>query len=104
MKNNLFDNIPANLDNEIFETLIKTQEIKIERIISRGHHSPEHGWYDQENSEWVMVLKGKAILMFEDGSEFILKQGDYLNIPAHKKHKVIWTDINKETIWLAIHY
>ena len=33
-----------------------------------------------------------------------LKKGDYLNIPAHVKHRVERTSEKEETIWLAIFY
>jgi len=51
-----------------------------------------------------LVLRGKAILSFEDESTITLKEGDFINILAHKKHKVEWTDPGIETIWLAVHY
>jgi cupin 2 domain-containing protein len=102
--NNLFENIPKNLDKEVFQQLVNNEQVSIERIISKGHSSPESGWYDQDKNEWVMVVSGKAILSFDDGSDISLKTGDYVNIPAHKKHKVKWTDPAVETIWLAIFY
>jgi cupin 2 domain-containing protein len=33
-----------------------------------------------------------------------LKPGDYVHIPAHTKHRVLWTDALEPTIWLAVHY
>ena len=101
---NIFESIPDNLDEEIFEQLVQGEHVKIERIISKGHRSPESGWYDQEQNEWVIVLKGEAIISFENGKEVNLEAGTYINIPAHKRHKVSWTDPKTETIWLAIHY
>ena len=102
--NNIFDTIPKNLDKEIVESLIESDRFRIERIISKGHASPDSGWYDQDENEWVILLKGEAILLFEDESSMTLIAGDFINIPAHKKHKVTWTAPNVETIWLAIHY
>ena len=78
--------------------------VHIERIISKGHNSAESGWYDQDRNEWVMVLQGEAILLLEGGSPVNLKAGDFMNIPAHQKHRVEWTDPDTETIWLAVHY
>lgn len=102
--NNIFDAIPDNLDAEVFETIIASDNVKIERIISKGHTSPDSGWYDQDNNEWVIILKGEALLSFADGSQVTLEAGDYVNITAHQKHKVDRTDPDTETIWLAIHY
>ena len=101
---NLLDNIPKILDSEVFEKLVNSNNVSIERIISKGHQSPESGWYDQEQNEWVMIVAGEAILSFDDCLDITLKKGDYMNIPAHKKHKVKWTDPEIETIWLAVFY
>lgn len=101
---NIFESIPTNLDNEVFEDIIKSPNMRLERIISKGQSTPEGSWYDQDEHEWVMVLEGAAVLGFEDGSSVSLKKGDYLNIPAHSKHKVSWTDPDQITIWLAIFY
>ncbi len=101
---NIFDAIPNDLESEIFEKIVSSDNISIERIISKGHASPETGWYDQDRNEWVMVLRGEAIIVFEDGLSTTLKSGDYLHIESHQKHKVTWTDPSIETIWLAIHY
>ncbi len=103
MKNNIFANIHTNIQEELFKNIVTHKNIKIERIISKGHTSPSNGWYDQEENEWVIILKGEASLEFED-KIVDLKEGDYINIPAHQKHKVIQTSQNIETIWLAIFY
>nr|VFJ56099.1 MAG: cupin 2 domain-containing protein [Candidatus Kentron sp. DK] len=104
MKKNIFDAIPNTLEKEIFEDLAGNKHIKIERIISRGHRSPESGWHDQEQNEWVMVLRGEAVVSFPDGSRVHLRTGDFIDIPRHRKHRVDWTTPEKETIWLAVHY
>ncbi len=101
---NLFGNLPTDLSNEVFEDIIRAQSVRIERIVSKGHTSPATGWYDQEEHEWVVVLKGKATLEFEDGRVYHLSPGDYVNIPAHARHKVAWTDPDNVTIWLAVFY
>ena len=102
---NIFSNIPSNISQEIFETIVTTDELNIERIISKGHVSPEGFWYDQSKSEWVMVLQGRAKLRFRENNEVIeLNPGDHLDIPPHVKHRVEWTDPDQETIWLAVHY
>jgi len=102
--NNIFAALPDNLEAEVFEKLIDSENVTIERIISKGHTSPETGWYDQETSEWVIVLKGEAKLAFEGRPEVHLKEGDHINIPAHARHRVAWTTPERETVWLAVHY
>ena len=100
---NLFADLPACLPAELVTTLLVAADVRIERIVAHGHDSPEGFWYDQEQHEWVVVLKGAARLMFEDGAVEI-KPGDFVNIPAHRKHRVEWTTPDEPTIWLAVHY
>ncbi len=102
---NVFENISGELKDEFFQDLIRSQHFRLERIVSRGHRSPDGFWYDQEQDEWVMVLKGRAALSLEGIDEIlILNPGDHVNIPAHRKHRVEWTEPKEDTIWLAIHY
>jgi len=101
---NIFNNIPSEIPNEIFDDIIKTEQLRIERIVSKGQTSPDVGWYDQTENEWVIVLSGYGVIEFIDGTQITLKQGDYFNIEAHKKHRVIETCADESTVWLAIFY
>lgn len=103
MDNNIFKDVPEDLPEELVQTLLDNKNIRIERIVSKGHQSKEDFWYDQAENEWVILITGNAVLEFETG-KVTLKAGDYLNIPAHKKHRVAWTDPDVESIWLAIFY
>ncbi|BCV65487.1 cupin domain-containing protein [Shewanella carassii] len=102
--NNLFANIPKQLDAEQFDALLATPDLKIERILSHGQVTPEGQWYDQAQHEWVLLLQGAARLQYEDGSEVSLNPGDWLNIPAHVRHRVSWTAEEQTSVWLAIFY
>ena len=100
---NLFAGIPARQEKETVDELLKTGSLRIERIVSTGHASPPDFWYDQEQDEWVLVLKGAARLRYADDDRTVdLMPGDFVNIPAHRKHRVEWT--MDTTIWLAVHY
>ncbi|UTW04965.1 cupin domain-containing protein [Amphritea atlantica] len=101
---NLLTNIPAQLPGELFTTLLENNHIKIERIVSRGHHSPENYWYDQDQHEWLVLIQGAARIGYPDSQSTELQSGDYLHIPAHRRHRVEWTSPTQDTIWLAIHY
>jgi cupin 2 domain-containing protein len=92
------------MPEERFDTLVESDHVHIERIVSKGHTSPEQGWYDQQRNEFVLVLKGAARLEFEDGRVENMGPGDWLDIPAHAKHRVAWTDESQETVWMAVHY
>lgn len=102
---NIFSNIPGAVAEEVTESILETGTFRIERIVSHGQTSPGDFWYDQEADEWVMVLRGKARLLMEgDRMPLELEPGGYINIPAHRKHRVEWTDPDYETVWLAVHY
>jgi len=102
---NIFEGFQPHSNEELFTTLLNSQSVRIERIESHGHASPEGFWYDQAEHEWVVVLKGAARLRFEDESSAIeLKPGDSLNIAAHRRHRVEWTTPEEPTVWLAVHY
>jgi cupin 2 domain-containing protein len=101
---NLFADIPADLPEELIQTLLNTSSFRIERIVSRGQTSPDGFWYDQKTHEWVLLLSGGARLLLEGEQSLNLRPGDFVDIPAHKRHRVEWTDASQPTIWLAIHY
>ncbi|MGH1428573.1 MAG: cupin domain-containing protein [Arenicella sp.] len=101
---NVFESIPHDVSAEVFSELVRAENVRIERIVSKGHSSPEFGWYDQAENEWVIVLQGEAIISFENKDDVHLVSGSYTNIPKHEKHKVSWTTPETETVWLAVHY
>ena len=102
---NIFADIPARLTQEETTTLASSPGLRIERIVSRGQASPPGFWYDQPQDEWVIVLAGSAELAFADEVAPVRMQaGDYLHIPAHRRHRVAWTDPSQATVWLAVHY
>jgi cupin 2 domain-containing protein len=102
---NLFQQIPSPLPDEVVETLCRSEHIRIERIVSRGQASPPDFWYDQDWHEFVVLLAGGARLAFADGAPPVdLTPGGWLDIPAHRQHRVDWTDPEQDTIWLAVHY
>jgi len=96
--------LPQVLDHlENFEQIVSGKNIQIERIISSGQTTPSGQWYNQELDEWVILLQGEAELSYADDTRIKLKEGDYLFIPAHTKHRVEYTSIEPPCIWLAVH-
>ena len=89
-------------DQEQLETLVKTPLLHIERIISPGQNQPGP-WYDQSQDEWVVLLQGQATLEYADGTHQTLGAGDYCLIPAHQRHRVVYTSAEPPCLWLAIH-
>ena len=104
MSNNIFEDIPKPAEDEFFEKLFSKGNLTIERIVSYGHTTQEFEWYDQRRDEWVVLLKGEAVISFMDGDEVRLKEGDHIYIPAHKKHRVSWTKPDRQSLWLAVHF
>lgn len=97
---NIFTTPATGSKEEIFNTLFKGKNIKIEQIISSGQVSPAEGWYDQAENEWVLLLEGNAKLEFDNNMIKTLKKGDYLMIPAHFRHKVI-LHLNRAEMYMA---
>lgn len=101
---NLFVDIPFLAEDEQLLSYIENGSIRIERIVSNGQGSPRDFWYDQETAEWVVVLRGRGAVRFEDGRVEELGPGDWLYIPPHAKHRVDFTDPAEPTLWLAVHW
>lgn len=101
-QNLLSSRCPAS-GEERCDTLMTGPQWRLERIHSCLARSPEGFWYDQDESEWVLVLRGSARLQFEDeATARDLCAGDSLWIPAHRRHRVLATDPAPGTLWLAL--
>lgn len=102
---NLFADLPDQIPEEVVTVLGENPNIRIERIVSTGHNSPEGYWYDQDEAEFVVLLRGEAKLLFEgDDLPLHMIPGDFVQIPAHRKHRVAWTTPNQPTVWIAVFY
>ena len=103
MLNNIYENIIINKEEEQFFDLIKNDNVRIEKIVSNGQSSAINFWYEQKENEFVLLLKGSAVIEFED-KDISLVKGDYINIKAFTKHRVKYTNEKEPTIWLAVFY
>jgi cupin 2 domain-containing protein len=102
---NVFAALPLTGSAEEITSLLTAPNLRIERIVSIGQASPPGFWFDQEWDEWVVLLTGGAGLLIEgETAAHHLKPGDYLHIPAHRRHRVEWTNREQPTVWLAIHF
>src|SRR4051794_21612758 len=95
---NLLSELPDSLPDELSEVLVRAKKLRIERLVSRGHASPEGFWYDQEEDEFVLLVQGAARLEFEH-EVVAMNGGDWINIPAHRKHRVQWTTPDEKSVW-----
>ena len=100
---NLLEDIPRAGGEEEFWTLLERGGVRIERIVSHGHRSPEGFWHDQAQDEWVLVVSGRARVRFEGEVAIEMRPGSYLHIPARRRHRVEWTDPDQPTVWVAVH-
>jgi cupin 2 domain-containing protein len=101
---NIFKTNPEKPNEEIFEIILNNKNLKLERIITNGQTTPPGEWYNQENDEWVVLIQGSALILFENEKFIILNKGDHILIPKNCKHRVQWVDSNQECIWLALHF
>lgn len=104
-KNNLWAELPRALPDERTDVLAGAGGVRVERIVSRGHASAPGFWYDQAETEWVAVIRGRARLRFEADAEAVdLGPGDHVTIPPHARHRVEWTTPDEDTVWLAVFF
>ena len=102
---NLLADLPSETAEEAFSDLVVGDNFRLVRIVSNGQATPEGEWYDQDDHEWVLLLRGAAGLLFEgEDQPRILNPGDFVHIPPHQRHRVAWTDTEQPTIWLALHH
>ncbi len=102
-KKNIFDKpLSGDDEQEIFKELIKTNDFSVERIYTNKAFEQPGKWYDQKKDEWVLLLQGEATLEFREDIKVTMTKGDYINIPAHKVHRVSETSEEPNCIWLAI--
>ncbi len=101
---NLFAELPRSAAAERFDDLLARDGVRIERIVSFGQTTPQDAPYDQPHDEWVLLLAGAARLWVDGEGEQDLRPGDYLLIPARRRHRVTWTATDAPTVWLTVHF
>lgn len=108
---NFFESLPDVTGGEVVEALASFTEhgekpVRLERIVSGGHASPAGFWYEQDEDEWVMLLRGEACLLLteeDDGVEQEVEMcaGDFIDLPAGLRHRV--ESVSTDAIWLALY-
>jgi cupin 2 domain-containing protein len=99
---NLLESLPDPAAGEAVDPIASGRDVRVERIVSRGHRSPDGFWYDQDEAEWVLLLRGSARLALADGRTVDLVPGTWAHLEAHERHRVEWTDPDRDTVWLAV--
>jgi len=77
---NIYELPPLPLTDEVTTILTENENGRIERIISTGQVSD---WYDQIETEFIVLLEGNAVIEFEDGKSVAMAKGDTLIIKPH---------------------
>ena len=98
---NIFDLPDLPLPEELTTVLVENDNVRIERIVSDGQTT---GWYDQEQTEFVVLLEGEAVIEFENGKSVPLFKGDTLLIQPHERHRVSYTGAAPPCVWLCVFY
>ena len=98
---NIYEMPPLPLAEEVTTILTENENIRIERIISTEQVSD---WYDQDQTEFVILLEGNAIIEYVNGERIVMSKGDTLLIKPHERHKVSFTSNNPPCIWLCVFY
>jgi len=98
---NIFELPEFPLPEELTTILAESGGVRIERVVSAGQSS---GWYKQNETEFVILLEGSAVVEYENGNEAILSRGDTLLIRPHERHRVSHTSIEPPCIWLCVFY
>jgi cupin 2 domain-containing protein len=98
---NIFDLPELPLSAELVDILYENSNVRIERIISTGQTTD---WYDQDETEYVVLLEGNATIEYEDGSTVDLAKGDSLLLKPHEIHRVAYTSTDPACVWFCVFY
>jgi len=98
---NLFDLPTPPLSEEQTTIFAQNSNVRIERIVSTGQVSD---WYDQPETEFVVLLEGNATIVFESGKTVHMSKGDTLLIVPHERHRVRFTSSEPPCVWLCVFY
>jgi len=98
---NIFDLPELPLQGEWTTILAESANARIERIVSTGQTT---GWYDQPETEFVVLLEGNAVVEFDSGMNVALSKGDTMLIKPHERHRVSYTSSDPPCVWLCVFY
>ena len=98
---NIYEMPPLPLSEEVTTILTENENIRIERIISTGQVSD---WYEQDETEFVVLLEGNAVIEYENDKSIKMSKGDTLLIKPYERHRVSFTSSEPPCVWLCIFY
>ena len=86
---------------ELNTVLAESSHVRIERIVSTGQTSD---WYDQVETEFVVLLYGSAVIEYINEKTVTLSKGDTLLIEPHERHRVLYTSTEPPCVWLCVFF
>ena len=98
---NIFDLPDLPLPEELTTILAESGNVRIERIVSTGQESQ---WCCQPESEFVVLLEGRAAIEYEGKKTIAMSKGDTLLIKPNERHRVAYTSTEPPCIWLCVFY
>lgn len=84
---NIYEMPPLPLAEEVTTILTENENIRIEKIISTGQVSD---WYNQDETEFVILLESNAVIEYENNKTVAISKGDTLRINPHERHKDVF--------------
>jgi cupin 2 domain-containing protein len=100
-KDNLLNVGQLPMDEELVTTLARSSSVEIGRIVSTGQTT---GWQRDSNTEFVLLVQGKAAIEFDGGNTVLMDKGDWITIKPNQRHRVTYTSSTPPCIWLCIFY
>jgi len=98
---NIYELPELPLNEEITTILAENKNIRIERIASTGQTSD---WYDQNETEFIILAEGNAVIEYENNKRVVMSKGDTLLIEPHERHRVSFTSENPPCVWICVFY
>ena len=98
---NIYEMPPLPLTEEVTTILTENENVRIEHIISAGQVSD---WYDQNETEFIILLDGNAVIEYKNGENVAMSKGDTLLIKPHERHRVSYTSSEPPCVWLCVFY
>lgn len=107
-RGNILAALPERGSTEDILKLLERGPVKIERVVSQGHTSPPGFFHEQASHEWRFVVQGEVKLEIDDpdgGVEVVeLSTGDWVDLPAYRRYRIVETSTDPEAVWLAVHF
>lgn len=94
---NIYEMPEFPINDEVISVLTQNDRIRIERIISTGQQSD---WYDREEGRFVILLEGRAQLVFEGKRMITMEKATPCKSPSPEASGCLY--FNGSALYLAV--